>query len=152
MLSELASARAAMDQALAGLTPEDMYITGVVGLWSVKDILAHGVAWESEIVTALNQAQNRRIPSMLRIEDIDEWNEEQQHVSARRPLEAVLSDYVGVHHKLKQMIADLDEDFLTDRRRFKWMEGEPLWYLVEESATLHEREHAEDIRRWRDSR
>lgn len=152
MLSELTSARAAMDQALIGLSPEDMYVSGVVGLWSVKDILAHVAAWESEVVTALNQAQNRRVPSMLRIEDIDEWNEQQQRVSARRPLDAVVGDYQGVHAKLKQMIADLDEDFLTNRRLFRWMEGEPLWYLVEESAVLHEREHAQDILRWRESR
>jgi hypothetical protein len=31
------------------------------------------------------------------------------------------------------------------------MEGEPLAYLIEENATLHEREHADEIRAWRDA-
>jgi len=124
-------------------------ITGVVGLWSVKDILAHLSAWESEVVTALNQVQNKRIPSILRIEDIDEWNDEQYRINLRRPLEVIQGDFEGVHKMLGRMIQDFDERSLLDNRKYSWMEGEPLWYLVEENVTLHEREHADSIRAWR---
>ena len=151
LLDELSSARREMLDALAGLTPEDMMITGVVGLWSVKDILAHLAAWESEVVTGLNQVQNKRIPSILRIEDIDEWNDEQYHVNLRRPLDVIRTDFEGVHKMLERMIQDFDERSLLDNRKYAWMEGEPLWYLVEENVTLHEREHAASIRAWRES-
>lgn len=149
MLTELAAARAQLVDALSGLSPEHMLITGVVGLWSAKDMLGHLVAWESEVVTALNQIQNKRLPSILKIEDIDEWNAEQQRVNVRRPLDAILADFESVHRMLHQMVSDLDEQTLTDHRRFRWMEGEPLWYLIEENVTLHEREHAEEILAWR---
>ena len=150
LLDELSSARREMLDALAGLTPEDMMITGVVGLWSVKDILAHLSAWESEVVTALNQVQNKRIPSILRIEDIDEWNDEQYRINLRRPLDVIQADFEGVHKMLGRMIQDFDERSLLDNRKYSWMEGEPLWYLVEENVTLHEREHAASIRAWRE--
>ena len=125
-------------------------MAGAVGVWSVKDVLAHIAAWQSELVTAFNQIQNKRVPDIVRIDDIDEWNEEQYHVSVRRSLEAIQADLEGVHRMLARMVADTDEKTLTDNRKFPWMEGEPLWYLVEENGTLHEREHAEEIRAWRD--
>jgi uncharacterized protein DUF1706 len=149
MLSEIAAARDDLNRALDGLAPDKMLITGVVGIWSIKDVLAHLVAWESEVVTALNHVQNKRMPAILKVDDIDEWNAEQYRISVRRPLEAVLADFEGVHRMLRQMVADFDEQHLTDRRRYRWMEGEPLWALVEENVVLHEREHAEEITAWR---
>ncbi len=150
LLNDLSSARAELVEALADLTPDQMLITGVVGLWSIKDVLAHLAAWESEVVTALNQVQNKRIPALLRIDDIDEWNEDQYRVNVRRPLDVILGDFEGVHRMLARMIQDFDERSLLDNRRYSWMEGEPLWYLIEENVTLHEREHAAEIRAWKE--
>jgi len=149
LLETLASQRASFMATLDGLSPEQMRMPGACGLWSIKDIMAHLTTWESELVTALNQLQNRRTPSILDIEDIHSWNEEQYHANAPRPLEVIMEDFAGVHRMLLRMIEDLDERTLFDRRRFKWMEGEPLAYLVEENSSLHEEEHAEDIRAWR---
>lgn len=149
ILNQLVSARAELMAAVDGLTPEQMLMSGASGIWSVKDILAHLVAWESELVTALNQAQSRKKPLIIDIDDIYEWNEEQYHVNVRRPLEAVLSDFAGVHKMLLKMVSEYKEKALFDNRTYSWMEGEPLWYLIEETAYLHEREHAEDILAWR---
>jgi hypothetical protein len=150
ILDELKAARADLLNALDGLTPDHMMRAGVVGFWSIKDLLSHLVAWESEVVTALNQAQNKKMPSILRIEDVDEWNEEQYHNNARRLLEPVWKDFEGVHKMLISMIEDYDERDLTNNRRYSWMEGEPIAYLIEDSAILHERDHAADIRAWRE--
>ncbi len=149
LLDEIASARAEFLDAINGLTPEQMRMPGACGIWSVKDVIAHLTAWESETVTALNQIQNRRVPSILQIEDIHSWNEDQYHQNAARPLEAITADFEGVHRMLRQMIEDLDEQTLFNHRRFRWMEGEPLAYLIQENAPWHEQEHAEDIRAWR---
>jgi hypothetical protein len=151
ILDELRAARAELLGALEGLDGEAMLRPGVVGVWSVKDVLAHVTAWESELVTALNQAQGRGTPNIVRIDDIDEWNEQQYHVNAARPLDAVLEDFEGVHAMLLKMVGDFDEKALTDGRRYRWMEGEPLSYLIAENAWLHEREHAEEIRTWREN-
>jgi hypothetical protein len=149
LIDTLSTIRADLLQVLNGLTPEQMLQPGVTGIWSVKDILAHLVAWEAEVVTALNQVQNRRVPSIINIEDIDEWNEEQYHTNRERPLEAILADFEGVHKMLCRMVEDFDERALTDTRRYPWMEGEPLWFLIEDSVILHEQEHAEEIGAWR---
>ena len=151
ILDELISARADLLDAIDGLTPEQLRQPFAVGKWSVKDVLAHLTAWESELVTALNQVQTgSKPPQIVLIDDIDEWNEEQYHISARRPLEAIQDDLRGVHNMLCQMITDYPDKRMLDNRQFDWMEGEALYYLVEENAYLHEREHAEDIRAWRE--
>lgn len=152
LLEELVSTRTDFLESIAGLVPDEYLITGVTGLWSVKDILAHLVVWESEVVTALNHIQNKKFPSILHIEDIDEWNDEQYRANLRRPLEAIREDFDGVHKMLLNMLQDFDEHSLTDNRRYPFMEGEPLWYLIEENVTLHEREHAQEIRAWREGR
>jgi hypothetical protein len=72
IIQELHAAHAALLAAIDGLTPAQMRIPGAVGIWSVKDVLAHLVAWESELVTALNQVENGQHPTILDIDDIDE--------------------------------------------------------------------------------
>jgi len=151
LIADLQAARARLLAAIDGLSDDMLLRPGVVGLWSVKDTLGHLVAWEAELVTVLSRLDQyrRRPPQIVEIEDIDEWNAEQYHVNARRPLAAILEDFHGVHKHLIQAIEALDDRTLDDNRRFPWMEGEPLSYLVLENAIWHEEEHAEDIERWR---
>lgn len=149
ILDQLREARAALNQAIDGLSPDEMLRPGVIGMWSVKDILAHLTAWESELVTALSRLDPRQAPAILKIEDVDEWNAEQYHINAPRGLDIVLEDFRGVHKHLLRAVEALDEKTLTDARRFRWMEGEPLSYLIADTATWHEQEHAENIREWR---
>jgi uncharacterized damage-inducible protein DinB len=150
ILQELEEARADLLASIEGLSPDDMRRPGAVGIWSVKDALAHLAAWEAELVTALNEVENKQVPGIIDIEDIDEWNEDRYRENVRRSLDVILDDLAGVHTMLLRMLGDMDEKTLTDNRQFRWMEGEPLLFLVEENATLHEQEHAGDIRRWRE--
>jgi uncharacterized damage-inducible protein DinB len=137
-------------QAIDGLTDEDMLRPGAAGLWSVKDLLAHVTAWQSELVTALSRLSvTKQIPNIVQIEDLDEWNMEQYRVNAPRDLDIILEDFHGVHKHLLKTIESIDEKTLTNPRRFPWMEGEPLSYLIAENGFWHEAEHAEEIIAWR---
>ncbi|NLF75804.1 MAG: ClbS/DfsB family four-helix bundle protein [Chloroflexi bacterium] len=153
VIADLRTARQNLEDALAGLTDDHMLRVGAAGIWSIKDILAHLTAWESELVTALVRLDQykRRPPHIVEIEDIDEWNQEQYRTSAPRPLANVLEDFHGVHKHLIAAIESLDERTLDDNRLWPWMEGEPLSYLIAENAIWHEDEHAEDIRAWREA-
>jgi hypothetical protein len=153
VIEELQAARAALVQAIDGLTSDQMLRVGAVGLWSVKDVLAHLVSWEAELVTVLSQLEQHKqhAPRIVEIDDIDEWNDDQYHINASRPLDSVLQDFHGVHKHLVQAVEGLSDRVLDDNRLFPWMEGEPLSYLIAENAVWHEEEHAEDIRAWREA-
>lgn len=151
VLREMEAARAELREAVDGLTPEQMRRSGAVGIWSVKDVLAHLTAWESELVTALNDALKGRKPAIIDIDEIDEWNEDQYHANVRRSLEATLDDFEAVYKALWRRVEEFNERKLTDNRVYSWMEGEPLSYLIAENAYLHEQEHADEIRAWREA-
>jgi hypothetical protein len=151
VLDQVLAARQILLAALDGLPHDLMLRPGAMGMWSVKDILAHLTAWESELVTALSKLDPQQMPALLKIDDIDEWNQDQYHTTAPRPLGDVLEDFHGVHKHLLRAIEALDDVTLSDPRRFRWMEGEPLSYLILENAILHEQEHAENILEWRKS-
>jgi len=138
--------------AIEGLSPDAMVRPGVVGIWSVKDVLAHITVWQSELITALSQLNSRgRVPGIVNIDDLDEFNDEQYRNNVRRPLDLILEDLHGVHKHLLAAVEALDERTLTDPRKFNWMEGEPLEYLLAENGYWHEAEHAAQIRAWRDA-
>ncbi|MBO9308240.1 MAG: DinB family protein [Chloroflexi bacterium] len=150
VLEELRRARANLLAAIEGLSPNDMLRPGVVGFWSVKDVLAHLTVWESELVTALSRLDRPSlVPRIVQIDDIDAFNAEQYQINAPRPLQLVLEDFHGVHKHLLRAVEALDERTLTDTRKFRWLEGESLVYLIAECAYWHEDEHAEQIRQWR---
>jgi len=152
IIEQIRQSRAALNAALEGLTPDQMLRPGVVGLWSVKDLLAHLCAWQSELITALSRVDSpKQTPSIVNIEDTYEWNDEQYHINAPRPLDIVLEDFQGVHKHLVNAVQALDDKTLNDPRKFFWMEGEPLWYLIAENGFWHEKEHADQIRTWRDA-
>src|SRR5438105_112300 len=111
--------------ALDGL-PQDAYLRpGVVGMWSVKDVLAHLTIWYSELITALSKLSSPKIvPEIVNIEDIDEFNEEQYRVNVRRPLDVILEDFEGVYKHLIKTIESLPDETLDNPRKFAWMEGE----------------------------
>ncbi len=149
VLEQIRQARQELVAALFGLPDEGLVRPFAIGHWSIKDTLAHLAAWQSEIITSLAKLSPKDAPNIVEIEDIDEWNEELYHAAARRPLEAVLEDWRNVHTQLLKVVEALDEETLTNPRRFVWMEGEPLWYLIAENGFWHEQEHAEQIRQWR---
>jgi len=153
IIEDVRAARAQLEQAIAGLTEDQMLQVGAAGIWSVKDVLAHLVAWEAELVTTLSRLEQhkRYPPRIVDIEDIDEWNEEQYRINAPRPLDIVLEDFHGVHKHLIAVLETLDRRTLEDNRLWPWMEGEPLSYLVTETAVWHEEEHAQDILAWREN-
>jgi hypothetical protein len=152
IISDLLAARATLLQAIDGLTDGDMLRVGAVGMWSVKDVLAHLVSWEAELITTLARLEQYKHhpPRIVEVEDIDEWNDEQYRSNAPRPLANVLEDFHGAHKHLIQAINALNNHTLDDNRLFPWMEGEPLSYLIAENAVWHEEEHAEEIRAWRE--
>jgi len=152
LIADLRAARARLLDAIDGLSPDDMLRVGAAGIWSVKDVLAHLVAWEAELITTLSRLpqHGQHPPHIVEIEDIDAWNAEQYRMSVPRALDSILEDFHGVHKHLIQAIEALDNRTLEDNRRFPWLEGEALSYLILENAIWHEEEHAEDIRLWRE--
>jgi uncharacterized protein (TIGR03083 family) len=150
LLKRIQQERAAFEAACAGLTPEQMTAAGAMGEWSVKDILGHIAMWESRLVTILYSNERGVPPKMLHGQaSVDKVNAESFAEQRERPLDRVLADFHAVHTQLLKRLDSLTDRDLSDPKRFKWMEGEPLEKLVAGDTFEHYAEHRAMIEAWR---
>jgi hypothetical protein len=139
---------------LEGLSDEAQGESGVVGDWSVKDILAHISRWEAELISMLFQAQRGLQPGTAQFSgsSTDELNAKWYKESKDRPLDRVWSDFDGVHEQILRRLDDLTDADLYDTNRFTWLRGKTLASYMASDSYEHEAEHAEQIRAWRKTR
>jgi hypothetical protein len=65
-----------LQAALDGLTEEQMHRPGVVGEWSIKDLLAHITAWQTRLITAIFKAEKGLTPDTIEGgKTVDQMNE-----------------------------------------------------------------------------
>jgi uncharacterized protein (TIGR03083 family) len=152
LLDAIQKERAVFEAAFAGLTSEQLTTPGVMGEWSVKDILGHVAMWESRLVTILYSVEHGVAPKMLHGQaEVDKVNAESYTEQRERPLDRVLADFHAVHVQLLKRLDTLKKRDLSDSRRFEWMEGEPLEKLVAGDTFEHYAEHRSAIEAWRKS-
>jgi len=126
-----------------------MTAPGVMGEWSVKDILGHIAMWESQLVTTLYALERGVVPRLPRSSEVDAINAQSYAEQRERPLDRVLADFYAVHAQLLKRLNTLPERDLTDPKRWQWMEGEPLLKLVAGDTFEHYAEHRPAIEAWR---
>jgi hypothetical protein len=152
MLSAIRAERKSLEGTLAQLSPGQMLQPGVEGVWSVKDILAHIVAWEQRMIRWVREAVRGEVPQMLppgmTWDDIDEWNEQIYEENRDLALEEVLAALQRSHQEALDVVESTTEEDLVDPTRFDWREGRPLWPIVAANTWWHYKEHNESIRAW----
>lgn len=140
--------------AIDGLSDEELQLPGVVGEWSVKDIMIHLSAWEAEMVKLLWQAKQGQPPSNpdWTEELVDQLNQEWFEAYHARQLDRVMADFIAVRKQTSRRVEVFTDKDLNDPQRFSWLKGRPLWVWVAQDSFEHEAEHTAQIRAWRDER
>lgn len=140
-----------MLQAIDGLSPEEMQVPGVIGEWSVKDILFHNTMWEAELVKLLFQTEQGQTPTsyLAKASDIEGTNAAWYALGKDRTLEQVLDDFEGVRRQTIRRVSPFSDDDLNSVQRFPWLKDRLLGRLIAEVSFEHDAEHCEQIRRWR---
>ena len=140
-------------RALAGLTVDELITPGVVGTWSVKDILAHITTWEQRFLGALAIVERGETPAWPEAgytwDDLDDLNARDYQANQARPLAAVWVAFERSYAELVARIVALPEAALITPGTYAWTEAHPLWRYLDANAGEHYREHAEQIRQWR---
>jgi len=125
MLKKLNSERRRLEQNLAGLTPQEMLIPGVVGAWSIKDVLAHLADWEEHMLTWMsaahrNEAVETPAPG-LTWKQLDIFNERVYQAHRDQPLEEVLGYFQGTHRQFMHMVDEMPEDEMLTHGRYAFI-------------------------------
>lgn len=153
LITATRSERDALEAVLERIPPPDMAAPGVVGDWSVKDVLAHLAVWCSRAVTVIFQAERGQKPSLGVPDDsANGWAKVNAADFAQqrdRPLDRILVDFRGSHAQLiKRLEAWGDEAALFDRARYPSLRGASIADVVAANGAEHDAEHRAAIERW----
>jgi uncharacterized protein (TIGR03083 family) len=141
---------ARLQAALDGLSEEQMHRPGVVGDWSVKDILAHITAWQSRLITAMFKAERGFAPEATDDDaTVDQLNEKWYREMKDRPFEQVWDDLDSSYHQILKRLDSWTDDKLFSARQFAWMQGAPFERYIAGDSYEHYAEHAVQIEAWR---
>lgn len=151
LLDALTEGREKLLQAIEGLDDAEMLQPGVIGEWSVKDILVHLTRWEAELVKLLWQAAQGIEPSTVHFtsQSVDELNARWYAESRDRQLPLVLKDFHAARFQTIRRVQELPEAALSDPDYFTWSGSQPLWKWIAGDSFEHEAEHEVQIRAWR---
>ena len=142
--------RAEWEAVLEEVGRERMEQPGVEGDWTVKDIVAHNMWNEREMVRmvsdhAMLPSESDRLWQMSN----DERNDELYTLFKDRPLDELLDEDRMVHHQLMEVMEGLDDADMVDPSRFPGMPDDWVpWEILAGCTFNHYPDHIRDIRAW----
>ncbi|MBN2117151.1 MAG: ClbS/DfsB family four-helix bundle protein [Anaerolineales bacterium] len=131
----------ALEGLLAGLSPAQMTQPGVVGEWSVKDVLAHLFEWQRMVLkwhTAGLQGKVIPIPAEgLNWAQIPLLNQRIYKTYRDMPLADVQKNFKASHKKMLKTIQGLSEEELFTRGYYAWTKNNTLGTYFVSSTSSH---------------
>lgn len=149
LLDAIRCQREALEDVVAGLSREQMAAAGVINGWTVKDLLAHIVAWEQRMVHWVGQYLAGGVPDLPGDwDDINRLNAISYKENKDRSLDDVLEGFGKSYPLALQTAEATSEADLLDPERFPARGGRPLWIMVAANTFWHYQEHREQITGW----
>lgn len=144
LVDELTSARGALLETLAAVTPESMTTPGLLGEWSGRDLIAHLGYWAGHVVEVIHAVEQGRTEEVGAGEpSVDEVNETVARIARSTELATVRKREAASVEALVERLRGLDPSLLAERLP----DGATLEEGIREDGAVHYREHAEELGR-----
>jgi uncharacterized damage-inducible protein DinB len=163
-LAQMHDAFAEFDTVLSKLPRDRLTEPDAVGIWSIRDLLAHFANYERYVAAEIMGTLTGQPPSNQdrygrddAPSPADEANDDTTNAwvvaSARRQtLESVLTDYAEAHYRLVRAVEECSEADLDGAGRFPWInDSRTLADVLPNQCWHHHREHLPDVVRWRET-
>lgn len=144
LLRRLDKAWSLLKESYDGLSESRLMEPGVIGTWSVKDILAHVTTWEEETLKVLPLIiQGRQLPRYSVVYGgIDAFNAQMAEQKRNLSLAEVVTQLDKIHSRLIDYIQRAPEEQFTGGTRFR--------RRLRLDTYSHYPQHARAIREWRE--
>jgi hypothetical protein len=145
LLTRLDRAWVEFTTSYAGLSDSRLLQAGVVGDWSVRDIIAHVTTWEEEALQHLPVVLNGGKPLRYSVTHggINAFNAAMMERTKGLSLAEVLQQQEQTHSRLLAFIQSAPEDQFVKETRFR--------HRLRLDTYSHYPKHAQAIRRWREA-
>jgi hypothetical protein len=146
LLKRLDSARRDFIASYEGLMEAELLAGGVVGNWSIRDLIVHVTVWEEEALKHLPLILEGKRPPRYSVTygGIDAFNAQSMLKRSSLPLEAVLEQAEQTHARLLELIDQTPDEHLGTESRFR--------RRLRLDTYAHYPLHARAIREWLDNR
>lgn len=121
LLDHLDNIRERLLVALEFLPDEALLEPGIVGEWSVADLLSVLTAWDAEVVTGLMRLKQGKSPERLlaALAEPDAYNAARFAENRERDLDPIFDDFQGARVHLEEWIEDFSERVLMQKGHYK---------------------------------
>lgn len=150
LLADLAAARAELRASYAGLSEARQTQGEVKPGYTVRDILAHLAAWDREVLATLESHLYEERPYQMALASVEAWNEETRRQFLRLPLVQAEMACLMARGEIESLLALSFRESLDVEIQFPWDERGTIRELVATMCVAHDREHAAEIRAWRE--
>jgi hypothetical protein len=124
LLAAIDKERGALEALLEGLTPEQMVEPGVVGEWSVKDVLAHLIEWEQMVLGWYRAGLRGETPEMpapgYKWNQTPALNQMILEKHRDRMLDGVLAEFGASHREILGVVQGLSNEALFTAGQYAW--------------------------------
>ncbi len=143
LLKKLEEAWARLKESYTGLSDFQLMEPGVMGEWSIKDILGHATTWEEEALKYLPLIlSGGRPPRYIQFGGIDAFNAQMAEQKRDMALSDVLRQLDETHRRLIDYLQSVPEEQFTRETRFR--------HRLRLDTYSHYPLHAKAIREWRE--
>lgn len=144
LLQRLDKAWVLFKESYAGLSEPQLTEPGVLGNWSVRDILAHVTTWEEETLKDLPLIIQGGKPPLYSIMygGIDAFNAQMTEQKRGLSLPVILTQLDETHRRLIDYVQTVPEEQFTRETRFR--------RRLRLDTYSHYPQHAKAIREWRE--
>ena len=147
-LAGLAKSRQALHQAIEGLSAEEMTQVQVEGVWTIKDVVGHIMAWEEVLLEPLRRYADGGPFGTTVIEDYLTWNDEQAARKRDVPLDGILDEATTIRQELVATAKRLSAEQWEQELLFPWGSTGTVAQALR-GLKEHEMEHVRAVQQWR---
>ncbi len=142
------------EELLNNLSEPQITAPDFIGNWSIKDIVAHLMAWQARSIARLEAARMDKDPDFPRwpvevdpdlLDDPDQTNAWIQKTYRDASWPEIHRAWIAGFQRFLQLAQAIPEQDLLDPKRYHWMSGQPLMAVLQSSYDHHHVEHLEPL-------